>query len=139
MCTSSRLYHCCHCHAQVIICSHCDHGQRYCPGQCRHQARSESLKRAAIKYQFSRAGRFNNAVRQQRFRQRLRQKVTHHGSLQTSTHAVLANKPSSDEKHPWQAPMQCTLYCHFCGTPCGPFLRHDFSQRSRFEQRFRYH
>lgn len=48
---SSRLYHCCRCHAQVIVCSVCDHGQRYCPGECRHQARSESLKRAGKKYQ----------------------------------------------------------------------------------------
>ncbi len=77
---SSRLYFCSRCHTQVIICSRCDRGQRYCPGECRHEARSESGKRATKKYQSTRTGRFNNAARQQRFRERHSQKVTHQGS-----------------------------------------------------------
>jgi len=32
MSLSARLYHCQRCHTQVIICSRCDRGQRYCPG-----------------------------------------------------------------------------------------------------------
>ena len=83
---SSRLYHCCRCHAQVIICSHCDRGQRYCTGGCSADARASSLKRASKKYLSTRAGRFNNAARQARFRERKKQKVTHHGSSPVVPH-----------------------------------------------------
>jgi len=137
--TSSRLYHCCRCHAQVIVCSRCDHGQRYCPDQCRHEARSDSLKRAARKYQSSRAGRFNNAARQQRFRQRQKQKVTHHGSPENGFNDLLKADLAQPEKakKPWLT--RSTLYCHHCGAVCEPFLRHDFLHSTQFKRTFRRH
>ena len=71
--TSSRLYQCLRCHIPVVICHRCDHGQRYCANGCSKKARMVSQKRASEKYQTTRAGRFNNAARQQRFRNRQKQ------------------------------------------------------------------
>ncbi len=137
--TSSRLYHCCRCHAQVIVCSRCDHGQRYCAGQCRHEARSDSLKRAARKYQSSRPGRFNNADRQQRFRQRNKQIVTHQGSPQNRPHDLLKVDLTQPEKakKPWLT--RSTLYCHYCDAVCEAFLSHEFLHSTQFKQTFRRH
>jgi hypothetical protein len=45
--TSSRKYQCLRCHALVIICHRCDHGQRYCTHGCSEQARKESTQRAS--------------------------------------------------------------------------------------------
>ena len=134
---SSRLYHCCRCQAQVIICSRCDRGQRYCAGSCSHEARSASLKRASKNYQSSRSGRFNNAARQRRYRARQKQKVTHQGSPVLRTRDLLKNKATRSASHPKQGQSCTTIRCHHCGVVCGPFLRHDFLHRGRFERSFR--
>jgi len=124
--TSSRLYQCQRCHAQVIICSRCDHGQRYCAKGCSKKARMASQKRARKKYQTTRAGRFNNAARQQRFRHRQKQKVTHHGSLQTSPHVVLKQQSKISKSTAFCPKKTTAVHCHHCGKNCSPFLRHDF-------------
>ena len=129
---SSRLYFCCRCHVQVIICSRCDHGQRYCPGECRHQARSESLKRASKKHRQSRAGRFNNAARQQLFRARQIQKVTHQGSSPKCLHDLLKTCLTEIKKTQKPSFPGSTCHCHFCGGVCDPFLRQDFLHRRLF-------
>ena len=124
--SSSRLYQCLRCHKPVVICRLCDHGQRYCANGCSKQARMDSQKRASKKYQTTRAGRFNNAARQQRFRSRQKQKVTHHGSLQTPRHDVLSKQftpPKTPRIYPKLAVIMC---CHHCGEECSSFLRHDF-------------
>jgi len=124
--TSSRLYQCLRCHVPVVICHRCDHGQRYCINGCSKKARIASQKRASKKYQTTRAGRFNNAARQQRFRNRKKQKVTHHCSLQNPPHDVL-NKHTKHRKRPPILPKQTkTIHCHHCGEICSPFLRHGF-------------
>lgn len=130
---SSRLYHCCRCNAQVIICTRCDRGQRYCAGECRHEARSESRKRAAKKYQSSRAGRFNNADRQRRFRERKKQKVTHQGSIQKPLHDLLKTCLTETKKTQTLSLSGFTLRCHHCGCVCEPFLRQDFHRSRRFK------
>ena len=66
--TSSRKYQGLRCHALVIICHHCERGQRYCANGCSKKARKDSVQRAGKKYQKTRRGRFNNAARQQRYR-----------------------------------------------------------------------
>ncbi len=131
--TSSRLYQCLRCHIPVVICHRCDHGQRYCAHGCSKKARMASQKRASKKYQITRAGRFNNAARQQRFRNRQKQKVTHHCSLQSSPHGVLnthLKTPKSSPLHPKQTK---AIHCHHCGEICSPFLRHGFL-RDRIHQ-----
>lgn len=134
---TSRLYHCCRCHAQVIICSQCDRGQRYCTQGCSQEARAASLKRAGKKYQSTRQGRFNNAARQQRHRQRQKDKVTQQRSLQNLDHDLLDSKLSSPVSA--QEPVQPdeTMCCHHCGLPCSSFLRSDFLTNSRLTRAFR--
>lgn len=127
--TSSRLYQCLRCHVPVVICHRCDHGQRYCANGCSKKARSASLKRASKKYQGTRAGGFNNAARQQRFRNRQQQKVTHHCSLQNPPHDVL-NKHTKHRKSLLLRSKQTkNSHCHHCGEACSPFLRHGFLPR----------
>ena len=135
--TSSRLYQCSRCHAQVIICSGCDHGQRYCAGGCGHHARSESLHRARKKYQATRSGRFNNAARQHRFRQRQQQKVTHQGSTPKRLHDLLKTRLTEIKKTQKPSLPDSTCQCHFCGAVCKPFLRHNFMRSSPFKRAFR--
>ncbi len=137
--TSSRLYHCCRCHVQVIICCPCDRGQRYCTQGCSLSARKDSLKRAGKKYQTSRKGRFNNAARQQRFRQRQKQKVTQQCSLQIPPHGVLHNKKNWLHKRKKRTINQISLHCDHCGSLCGPFLRSDYLKNSRFKSVLRRH
>lgn len=132
MSTSSRLYHCCRCHAQVIICSNCDRGQRYCSGECRHEARSESLKRAGKKYQATRSGCFNNAARQKRYRAQNKQKVTHQGSTPKRLHDLLKTRLTEIKKSQKPSLPDSTCHCHFCGAVCDHFLRHDFLRSSIF-------
>lgn len=135
--SSARMYFCCRCQAQVFICSRCDRGNRYCAGKCAAGARSASLMRAGKKYQSTRAGRFNNAARQKRYRQQQNQIVTHQGSLLVASHAVLKAEvhwPEKAEKHDQNGSI---LFCHHCGTACEPFLRQDFLHQSRFLRSFR--
>ena len=134
---SSRLYFCSRCHVLVIICSHCDRGQRYCTGECRHQARAESAQRASRKYQSTRAGRFNNAARQQRFRDRRSQKVTHQGSPSKQTHDLLKIRITETKKIPKPSFSGSAIHCHYCGAECDPFLRLDFLHSSRIKRPFR--
>jgi hypothetical protein len=93
----ARLFVCARCRAQVLLCSRCDRGQRYCGPACSRAARQESQREAARRYQVSRAGRMAHAERARRWRQRCRERervcrsvawdaaaaniVTHHGSL----------------------------------------------------------
>jgi len=136
---SSRLYYCCLCRVQVIICTRCDRGQRYCPGGCSQKARKKSVVRAGKKYQSTRSGRFNNAKRQQQYRQRQRQKqkVTHHSSDPPTRCAVLRSTRNRLEKPTKQALIETSLHCSHCGDACGPFLRSDFLQYSKFRQKLR--
>jgi len=136
---SSRLYHCCRCHAQVVVCSHCDRGQRYCAGGCSQEARKASVKRAGEKYRSGRPGRINNAARQQRFRQRQREKVTHHRSLAIMLRDLLQTLPDRQTTDDVPAQSGATLHCHHCGVACGPFLRSDFLHSSQFGRGLRRH
>ena len=133
---SSRLYFCSRCHVQVIICSHCDRGQRYCTGECRREARAESAQRASKKYQATRAGRFNNADRQQRFRDRRSQKVTHQGSPPKYRHGLLKTGLTKIKKTLKPSFSGSTVHCHYCGAVCDPFLRLDFMRSSRIKRSF---
>ena len=43
---SGRTLTCVHCHAVVLVCPHCDRGQRYCNARCRDQARRVAQRQA---------------------------------------------------------------------------------------------
>jgi hypothetical protein len=66
----ARLYLCARCRVQVILCSRCDRGNRYCGRQCRHQAREQARRETAQRYQRSWSGRIAHAHRSRRWRQR---------------------------------------------------------------------
>ncbi len=70
----ARLYLCARCRAQVLLCSRCDRGNRYCGRQCRHQAREQARREAAQRYQRSWRGRIAHAQRSRRWRQRRAQR-----------------------------------------------------------------
>ena len=128
MTSSARLFNCARCNALTIVCRTCDRGQRYCSSKCRAKARRDSQRRATRKYQNTRRGRHANAERQQRYRERQRNKVTHQGSVDPSVSAVLpdrANKLTEPVSVVKRTPSS-DLHCHFCHRTCSSFLRRDF-------------
>jgi hypothetical protein len=84
MCSSARIFICARCRRQVVICSHCDRGNRYCGPSCAHSARRHPQREAAQRYQRTRRGRFAHAARQRRYRQRAN--VTHQGFARRRPH-----------------------------------------------------
>jgi hypothetical protein len=136
--TSSRLYQCLRCHAQVVICAKCDRGNRYCKNGCAKKTRRISVARAGKKYQQSRPGRFNNAKRQQRFRDLNKQKVTHQSSVLMSLNDVLKGQVKGRKKVSVPAKHSADMVCHHCGEACSPFLRHDFLRGKVFKGRMRH-
>ena len=127
-----RLFNCARCVCQVVICSHCDHGQIYCAGDCAGTARTESVRQSGQRYQASHNGQLKHAARQARYRERQRQKVTHHGSDRRSRHASLVRQLkwllreiTSNPIRPNSA-IAAELTCHFCHQPCSPFSRWVF-------------
>jgi hypothetical protein len=127
---SARLYHWAGCHRQVMLCRRCDHGNVYCFDGCAPEARRDSLRRVGARYRSTRRGRFNNAVRQRRFRAKS-SIVTHQGSRPTGTPAVLpVTEKRPDRPQTLVRSAVDSLHCHHCGRPCDPFLRRDFLRSS---------
>jgi hypothetical protein len=134
MCDSARLYNCAHCQQQVIICSHCDHGNIYCTDGCAEQSRQEKQREAADRYQNTPNGRHLHAQRQQRYRQRkktAKEKVTHRGSLdQTAYGSITAGqKAETTQQNNSDFPKKEGIFCHFCGCQCSEHLRWSFLHR----------
>lgn len=119
-----RHYLCARCRTAVLICSPCDHGQRYCAGDCAQQARTLSLKAAGQRYQASLRGRHTHAARQRRYRTR-QTKVTHQGSPPLVPDDLLSAIPTLcveiASPLPW--------HCRFCGRLQAQFVRHGFLRR----------
>lgn len=70
------------CRATFFVCASCDHGQRYCSGACRDQARRHQKRRANQRYQQSPEGRLDHRDREREYRRRQAQtRVTDQGSL----------------------------------------------------------
>ena len=88
---SSRLYGCFSCNSPIIICRHCDRGNRYCK-QCAPVMYLKARRRANKRYQSTYRGRINHAVRQKRYRERQKQKVTHQCSKGQSVRDLVMNK-----------------------------------------------
>ena len=66
----ARLFLCAGCRVQVVLCSHCDRGNRYCSRTCWRQTHDLARREAACRYQRSRAGSVRHAARSHRWRQR---------------------------------------------------------------------
>ena len=133
MSATARLFNCARCGRQVVICRHCDRGNRYCGPGCAQAARRASRRAAGTLYQRSRPGRMNHARRQRRYRAR-RQNVTHQGSLAPVPGVSLppesrASAPPPDEPAGASAPEG--LRCHVCGRVCSEFVRLGFLRQRR--------
>lgn len=124
---TARLYNCLHCQQQVCICSKCDSGNIYCSNNCAKQARTLSLRSAGARYQKTWQGRRHHAARQKRYRERLKEKVTHQGSQQV---AVTSDLISNNKKPTAQQITPKYDCCHKCKWPISSFLRNDFLHRS---------
>jgi hypothetical protein len=88
-----RQFLCARCRKQVVLCSRCDRGNRYCGRACRRQARDDARRETASRYQRSYRGRLTHAARSRRWRQRraeAAQNVTHQGSQAGAADAPLA-------------------------------------------------
>lgn len=129
-----RLFNCARCACQVLICSHCDHGQIYCAGGCAEQARRDSLRQAGQRYQASRQGQLKHAARQARYRER-QQKVTHQGSIPRTGYDSLVQQLKWRSKEMASGTIRVTSSnegerrCHFCYQSCSPFVRWVFLSR----------
>jgi len=117
---TARLFNCARCHIQVIICSQCDRGNIYC-SLCSSQARTDSLRRASLRYQNTLRGKHNHAERQKKY---TRKKMTHHGSQNYSPYDELHKLNNEDVKD--VAVIYKAVHCHFCGQICASFLRLGF-------------
>jgi hypothetical protein len=127
MMNTARLYLCARCLCQVIICSHCDHGNLYCSGSCSSIARKISVKAAGKRYQDTRRGRTKHAARQSRYRSRCK-KVTHQGSPLPPSNALLGTHPEAASAV--AAAQDGEIRCAFCNRLCSDFLRLDFLHTS---------
>jgi len=116
-----RSFLCARCRCTVLICSHCDRGQRYCSAACSRQARACAQRAAAKRYQDSRKGRHAHARRQSQWRAR-QQIVTHQGSPPPPCTDVLP----SDEVTAPQTGANQSCQCHFCGRLVSAFVRQVF-------------
>jgi hypothetical protein len=133
---SYRLYSCRGCGVSVSICGRCDRGNIYCVGECATVSRRASNRRAGARYQRTRRGARRHAARQQAWRERQLDKVTHLGCAPTVlvfrmsvtvdmaalelTDAPLA--PDKYRKAPCN-PQRVTGRCDFCHAPLPRFTR----------------
>lgn len=156
---TGRLFLCARCQAQVLVCSQCDRGQRYCDSGCSDITRLSRQREAGNRYQQSRAGRHKHAARMHQWRMRraaAAKIVTHHGSQGTSADAVLTGNesplaispdsqalslcsPITSEAIAVSAPanthsgMLAPVWrCHWCQSPCPALVRQGFLRHSRW-------
>jgi hypothetical protein len=76
---SARFYLCAGCRRQVRICRPCDRGNQYCDTGCAQKARDQARKEAGARYQKTCEGKKRHALRQSRWRDGQKKKVTHQG------------------------------------------------------------
>jgi hypothetical protein len=143
----ARMFLCAWCRTQVVVCSHCDRGQRYCPDECYALTRRRAQREAGKRYQHSLKGRHKHAQRMRLWRARsvVRvNKVTHQGSQGMTANGVL---PASQTTEPVCTPIPSILSllmpssartaaliayrCRFCGATVLFQLRPGFLRRRR--------
>ena len=101
----ARLFLCAGCRVQVVLCSRCDRGNRYCSRTCWRQTHDLARREAACRYQRSRGGRLRHAARSQRWRQRtaLRGAEGHGTPITDHADADATHKVTHQGCPPWVA------------------------------------
>ena len=162
---TGRLFLCSRCQAQVLVCSQCDRGQRYCNSGCADITRLSRQREAGNRYQQSRAGRHKHAARMHQWRKRraaAAKIVTHHGSQGPPADAVLPGNESLTAISPDSQPLSpCSpktseaiavsatanthsamlapvWRCHWCQSPCPALVRQGFLRHSSWGRNGRY-
>ena len=94
--------------------------------------RRESLRQAGSRYRAPPQGRHHNAARQQRFRDRQKEKVTHQGSLALRTPVLPLPARNAGERGPDREgnATRSGIFCHFCHCPCDSYPRNRFLHAS---------
>jgi hypothetical protein len=131
---------------QVLLCSRCDRGQRYCGRVCSRAARRQSLSAAASRYQRSWGGRIAHAARSRRWRQRCREQahdqaaaveaaaldggvinfVTHQGSSAPALDAPLSCTDEHAAAVTGALALSGVVRCRRCSAPLAPWVRQGF-------------
>jgi len=151
---AARFFLCAGCRIQVLVCSHCDRGQRYCAGECASTTRRARQRDAGKRYQHGRNGRIKHASRTRSWRERQAEKaqsVTHQGSRLAPLDAVLAADPPTVPATAVTAPAEPCItihaatisapaaaipitpdawHCHWCCVRCVPHVRLGFLRHS---------
>jgi hypothetical protein len=135
---------CARCREQVLLCSRCDRGQRYCGQGCSRAARLESRRAAGRRYQRSRAGRLAHAARSRRWRQRRQECaseqradaaaldggvinfVTHQGSPKPAPDAPLTLGAEFDAAVTGGLTPPSAVRCRHCAAPLPQWVRQGF-------------
>ena len=130
---SFRLFNCALCFLQVRLCSKCDRGNRYCGQICAGLARRRSKAEAGRRYQRSFQGARNHANRQAVYRVRIAEEVTHQGSLEGGSSAIVSFESDKGASGPTTSKLEKAdrIRCSGCGVSCGLFARPDFIGRCR--------
>lgn len=123
-----RLFLCIRCHAQVVLCSWCDHGQIYCSEVCAFFARQKSLRLARSRYQKTFNGRRNHAACQARYRTKLKKKVTDHTSPPLAQNVPMQSLEKKSEKTE-NDQSKSMLTCCFCEKTVSAWIRNGFLRR----------
>jgi len=76
----ARLFLCVGCRMQVVLCSRCDRGNRYCSRACWRQKHDLARREAASRYQRSGGGRVRHAARSRRWRERIALRAVQRGT-----------------------------------------------------------
>ena len=92
----------------------------------------ESLRQTGSRYRATPQGRHHNAARQQRFRDRQKEKVTHQGSLSLRAPVLLLPARNAGERGPDREgnATRSGIFCHFCHCPCDSYPRNRFLHAS---------
>lgn len=136
-----RRFQCARCGNEVLICSHCDRGNRYC-SVCSPICRRESQREAGRRYQKTHGGAMNHARRQARYRASMKESdasgftSSDPGAtsepMTTPADAPAATSPSVEEggeSVPRSRSAAGLPRCSFCGQTCAPVVRTDVIRR----------
>ncbi len=118
------------CNRPFAVCGGCDRGRRFCCRQCADRSRRASLQRAGRQYQKTDRGRSLHAIRQARYRERMRA-VTHQSRDADRNHSQKEHKSTTRQA---AAPLVRSDLCHppACAVCFRPavFLRNGFLDRT---------
>lgn len=134
----ARIFLCARCRVQVVLCSRCDRGNRYCSVACSGASRRMGQREAARRYQRSPKGRTAHAARSRRWRDQQRALapaacddagVTHHGSPAAEVDAPLPSCQAQASTTPVSA--TAPKFCRRCARTLLPWVRQGFLRRRR--------